>query len=41
MEHSGIKEEKNYELIMHIENSMSLIYTVTRNKIQSQKFEKI
>ena len=25
---------------MHIENSMSLIYTVTRNKIQLQKFEK-
>ena len=26
---------------MHIENSMSLIYTVTRNKIQLQKFEKL
>ena len=25
---------------MHIENSMSLIYLVTRNKIQLQKFEK-
>ena len=25
---------------MHIENSMILIYTVTRNKIQLQKFEK-
>ena len=25
---------------MHIENSMSLIYTSTRNKIQLQKFEK-
>jgi len=25
---------------MHTENSMSLIYTVTRNKIQLQKFEK-
>ncbi len=25
---------------MHIENSMSLIYTGTRNKIQLQKFEK-
>ena len=25
---------------MHIENSMSLIYTVTRNNIQLQKFEK-